>query len=168
MPGSDTTCPNRTPILRDIGNPNHPTGDKGGGDHEPPNGIQPGGAGTHESNPDSDTTPTESKAYPMIRRTITLLTITGLLTATLTLPASAYGSDSGSVSCSNKVAVHSRSTFDVHIQVPFGTTVKSYYDGPSPVERTTATDVYGPSSWRVLSTDGYVWKANTYAYCYGQ
>lgn len=61
----------------------------------------------------------------------------------------------------------SKSTYNVSIQGPSGSTVAFYRDGASPVTRTTATQVYGPNSWKVLSTDGTVYTADTYAYCWG-
>ncbi|NOY56930.1 MAG: hypothetical protein GXP34_13240 [Actinobacteria bacterium] len=83
-------------------------------------------------------------------------------------PAWAYGSESGRVSCTNKIAVHSRTTQTAYIQVPSGSTVKVWYDGASPVTHTWASQVYGPNSWRVLSLEGTVHTAETYAYCWGE
>lgn len=103
----------------------------------------------------------------MFRKTTVLLAIVAILLLQTALPALAYGVDSGNVTCTNKIAVHSKSTYDVSIQVPSGSTVAFYRDGASPVTRTTATQVYGPNSWRVLSTDGTVYTADTYAYCWG-
>ncbi len=60
----------------------------------------------------------------MIRRTITLLTITGLLTFQWALPALAYGQDYGTAYCgSNNIAVRHRTYGQTFIQVPNGTTV---------------------------------------------
>jgi len=93
--------------------------------------------------------------------------LVALLIFQMALPALAYGVDSGDVTCTNKIAVHSKSTYDVSIQVPSGSTVAFYRDGASPVTRTTTTQVYGPNSWKVLSTDGTIYTADTYAYCWG-
>jgi len=117
-------------------------------------------------NPDPDTTPTERKHYPMPRRTLTLITAI-LLTLTLTIPAWGYGSDSGRIDCgSNNIAVHSSTRLDTYIQVPSGTTV-AYKWFPDWTHYTKATSKQRPS-WRVLSLDGQVNVAGTYAYCYGQ
>lgn len=103
----------------------------------------------------------------MIKRTALAVALVAVLVFQVALPALAYGVDSGSVTCTNKIAVHSKSTYDVSIQVPSGSTVAFYIDGASPVTRTKATQVYGPNSWRVVSTEGTVYTADTYAYCWG-
>lgn len=104
---------------------------------------------------------------PTITTTAITTALVALLVFQMALPALAYGVDSGNVTCTNKIPVHSKSTYDVSIQVPSGSTVASYFDGASPVTRTTTTQVYGPNSWKVLSTDGTVYTADTYAYCWG-
>ncbi len=53
-----------------------------------------------------------------------------------------------------------------YIQVPSGTTV-AYKWFPDWTHYTEATSKQRPS-WRVLSLDGQVNVAGTYAYCYGQ
>jgi len=94
-----------------------------------------------------------------------VLAMVVLMTA---LPALAYGSDSGSINCgSNYIAVQSRTTMRAYVQVPNGTTVKTWVDGASPTDHTWATTISNPS-WRVLSLEGDVYAAETYAYCYGQ
>lgn len=103
----------------------------------------------------------------MLRKVTIVLAVLAILVLAVALPALAYGSDSGWVSCTDKIAVHSRITQTAYVQVPGGSTVKIWYDGVSPVTHTWASQVYGPNSWRVLSLEGTVYAAETYAYCWG-
>ncbi|GBE21820.1 MAG TPA: hypothetical protein ENH00_11275 [Actinobacteria bacterium] len=103
----------------------------------------------------------------MLGKVTITLAVLAILTLATAVPALAYGVDSGNVSCTDKIAVHSKTTYDAYIQVPNGSTVHRWDDGAIPVEHTWASQVYGPNSWRVLSTEGTVYAAETYAYCWG-
>jgi len=104
----------------------------------------------------------------MFRKATIILAVVAMFTLVAALPALAYGVDSGNVTCTNKIAVHSRTTYDASIWVPSGSLITTYHDGSTPTDHTTATQVYGPNSWRVTSTDGTVYAAETYAYCWGE
>jgi hypothetical protein len=103
----------------------------------------------------------------MARKLTIVLGVLAMVMLMTALPALAYGYDSGTVSCANKIAVHSRTTWDAYVQVPSGSTVHRWDDASTPVEHTWASQVYGPNTWRVLSTQGTVYAADTYAYCWG-
>jgi len=104
----------------------------------------------------------------MFRKATITLAVIAIFTLVAALPALAYGVDSGNVTCTNKIAVQSRTTYDASIWDHSVSLTTTYHDGSTPTDHTTATQVYGPNSSRVTSTDGTVYAAETYAYCWGE
>jgi hypothetical protein len=110
----------------------------------------------------------QERENQMAKKLTIVLGVLAMVVLMTALPALAWGSDSGTVSCgNNNIAVHSRTIQDWYHQVPSGSTVASgytsYWDA-----RTTATLQSGTGSWRVLSVEGSVDTGSTYAYCWGQ